>query len=175
MTESAMAFERFEDEQEENGWKIENDQEAEWAINRIKEAENDLDKWTRYYNLMIERIKNTTEHTTAVMRDKLQAYFQTVPHTESKTQEKYSLPSGDLVMKKAKTTWVHDDDALMQWCDSNGFSECVKVKRSISWADVKKRLTEDSNGVICDAETGVVCDAVRAEVVEPTFTVNISK
>lgn len=155
----------------DDAWRIENDQEADWAIGKIKEAQAELDKWTRYYQAMTESIKARTERTVSFMTFKLSQYFETVPHKETKTQEKYSLPQGDLVLKKKKGVWVHDDAALLVWARENGFSDCIKVTEKISWQDVKKRLTEDSNGVVCDSETGVVCDAVKAETTEPEFVV----
>ena len=79
-------------------------------------------------------------------------------------------------MKKPKSVWVHEDDeALLKWAKENGFSDCVKVSEKISWSDVKKRLTEDSNGVICDSETGLVCEAVKATMSEPEFVLTINK
>lgn len=156
----------------EESWTIENDQQAEWAIGKIKAAQADLDKWQRYYTAMIDGVKARTEQTVSYMTEKLSEYFQTVPHRETKTQEKYSLPSGDLVLRKPKTVWVHDDDeALLKWVKENGFSDCVKVTEKVNWAEVKKRLSEDSNGVLCDSETGLVCDVVKVKTTEPEFAV----
>lgn len=176
MTENNEFWLNTEDENSIETWMIENDQDAEWAIGKVKEAQADLDKWETYYKSMIEKVKARTERTVAYMTAKLSEYFKTVPHRDTKTTEKYSLPSGDLVMKKPKSVWVHEDDeALLKWAKENGFSDCVKVSEKISWSDVKKRLTEDSNGVICDSETGLVCEAVKATMSEPEFVLTINK
>lgn len=155
----------------EESWTIENDQQAEWAIGKIKAAQADLDKWQRYYTAMIDGVKVRTEQTVSYMTEKLSEYFQTVPHRETKTQEKYSLPSGDLVLKKPKEVWNHDDGELLDWLKKNGFSEFVKVTEKPDWAGFKKRLAEDSNGILCDSETGLVCDVVKVKTTEPEFAV----
>lgn len=158
----------------ESGWTIQDDQQAEWAIKQIRAAREDLDRWTRFYTTMIERMKSSTDNKVAFMTSKLEEYFRTVPHKESRTQEKYTLPSGDLVLKKSKEVWNHDDNALMQWAKSNGLSEFIKVKESVSWSDIKKRLTVDSNGILCDSETGLVCDGVTVSTEDARFVVNVN-
>ena len=144
----------------EDGWKIENDQMADWAVKKIQSAKAEQDRWTRYYNGLIDKVSKNTENTVSFMTARLAEYFQTVPHKETKTMEKYPLPSGDLIMKKPKEVFIHDDGTLLEWLKKNGFSELVKVKESPDWAGVKKRLTVDPNGVVCDSETGLVCDVV---------------
>lgn len=155
----------------EDGWKIENDQMADWAVKKIQSAKAELDRWTRYYNGLIENISKSTESTVSFMTARLREYFDKVPHKETKTTEKYPLPSGELILKKPKTVLAHDDVTLLEWLKKNGFSEFVKVTEKPDWAGIKKRLIEDSNGVICDSETGLVCDVVKSEMSEPDFEV----
>lgn len=157
--------------EQDNRWRIENDQDADWAIRKIQKATAELDRWRQYYNGLIEKVENETDRTVAFFTDRLSEYFGKVPHKETKTMEKYPLPSGDLVLKKPKAVWNHDDATLLDWMKKNGFSEFVKVTEKPDWAGFKKRLTEDSNGVICDSETGLVCDVVKSELSEPIFEV----
>lgn len=168
-------IDNVEVEEEESGysqgWSVGDDQAAEWAIKQIKNAEAELDKWTRYYNGMIESIKKRTERKIDFMSEKLREYFGTVPHRETATQEKYSLPSGDLIMKKPKRVWNHDDVMLLKWAKENGFDDCIKVTEKVSWADVKKRLAEKDDGTIYDTETGLICNYVVAETTDPMFEV----
>lgn len=158
----------WEDLNEENAsdivetWSIENDQEADWAIRKINEATAEFERWKIYYTSMIDKAQKRAERTRSFMLDKLRQYFETVPHKETKTMEKYPLPSGELVLKKPKAVWNHDDAQLLEWLKKNGFSEFVKVTEKPDWAGFKKRLVEDSSGIICDSETGLVCDVVTS-------------
>lgn len=159
-----------------DGWTIEDDQQAEWAMKKIVEAQAEFDRWKTYYTEALEKVKARTDNTVSFMTAKLCEYFRVVPHKETKTQEKYSLPSGDLVMKKAKRVWEHEDDAaLLQWARDNGFSDCIKTVEKVSWSDVKKRLAENADGVIYDMETGVVCEAVKSVESAPEFVVSTAK
>lgn len=161
----------IEREEQAERWQIENDQDADWAVKKIQSAKAELDRWTRYYTGLIDKVSNSTENTVSFMTARLREYFDKVPHKETKTTEKYPLPSGELILKKPKAVWNHDDETLLDWMKKNGFSEFVKVTEKPDWAGFKKRLTEDSNGVICDSETGLVCDVVKSEMSEPNFEV----
>jgi len=158
--------------QDDSGWTIEDDQQAEWAMEKILDARAEYERWKAHYTSMLETIKQKTDNTINFMTYKLNEYFRTVPHKETKTQEKYSLPSGDLILKKSKSVWVHEDDAaLLKWVKDNGLTDCIKVTEEVRWGDLKKRLVESVDGVICDKDTGVVCDAVKATTSQPEFVV----
>ena len=166
----------FLERNEEEGWQIEDDQQAEWAICKVKEAQADFEKWKTYYESMTEKAKDKTEHTVAYMTKKLREYFRQVPHKETKTTEKYSLPSGDLVLRKPKSVWEHnDDEALLEWTKKNGFTDCIKVTEKVNWAELKKRFAENSDGVVYDTETGLVCDAVESKLSKPEFVLSMNK
>lgn len=164
-------LESGEDSENVERWHIENDQDADWAVRKIRDAKAELDRWRRYYTGLIEKVENDTERTVNFFTGKLQEYFSTVPHKETKTTEKYPLPSGELILKKPKAVWNHDDETLLDWMKKNGFSEFVKVTEKPDWAGFKKRLVEGSDGVICDSETGLVCDVVKSEMSDSAFEV----
>lgn len=155
----------------DESWKIENDQQAEWALKKIHDAKAELAYWADYYKSQLDALTNRTENTVAFMTMKLSEYFRTVPHKETKTKEKYALPSGDLVLVKPKSVWTHDDAALLEWAKKNGREDCVKTTEKVSWADLKKNLAESENGTVYDKETGVVCEAVTASKSDPEFTI----
>ena len=157
--------------QVDEAWKIENDQQAEWALKKIHDAKAELAYWAEYYKNQLDALTDRTESTVAFMTMKLGEYFREVPHKETKTKEKYSLPSGDLVLVKPKSVWAHDDVALLEWAKKNGREDCVKTTEKISWADLKKNLAESENGTVYDKETGVVCDGVTATKSAPEFTI----
>lgn len=167
-----MEFMQDEAEQEDAVWTIQDDQMAEWAMKKILKAQGEYEEWKNYYAGMLSKIKEKTDNTVNFMTMRLNEYFRTVPHKETKTQEKYSLPSGDLILKKSKSVWVHEDDAaLLKWVKDNGLTDCIKVTEKVSWADLKKQLVESVDGVICDKDTGVVCDVVKATTSQPEFVV----
>lgn len=164
-------FENEESAESSEKWTIEDDQAAEWAVKKIKEARAEAVRWRQYYSEMILKAEESAKRTEDFLTEKLRKYFNKVPHKETKTTEKYPLPSGDLILRKPKTVWNHDDDTLLEWLKENGFSEFVKVTEKPDWAGFKKRLVEGSDGILCDSETGLVCDAVTSEMSDSDFKV----
>lgn len=100
-------------------------------------------------------------------------YFGTVPVKETKTQQKYELPSGSLVMKKASSDFKADSDKLRDWLTRSGMPDYLKVEVSPKWAQVKKQLSMAENGDIIFGETGeiVPADCVTVEEKPPKFEV----
>lgn len=168
---------REEDVQQmtESGWKIDSDQSAEWAIQKIKAAQAECDRWERYYQSMAEKVRNSTQHTIDYMSAKLREYFDTVPHKSTKTQDKYSLPSGDLVMKTPKVEYIYDPDELVKWLKDNGLQdEFVKAVEKPIWGEYKKRLDVDDAGAVYDTQTGRICTAVDHRMTDNKFEVKLT-
>jgi hypothetical protein len=126
---------------------IDSDQKAEWALQKIKEARADRDRWIAYYEEQIEKVKYSCDEDTANLECMLSEYFKMVPHKETKTQENYPLPSGKLVLKKQGPEYDHDDAILVPWLEAN-MPELVKVKKSSNWAELKNMVTIFDGGVV---------------------------
>lgn len=137
----------------QENFKITNDQQAEWAIAKIKEAIQDSEKWAAFYADRMAAVKEANAATVAAMEGFLADYFGTVPHKITKTQESYQLPSGKLVLKNLQPEYIRDDQKLIEWCKENGHSDCVNVKETLNWAELKKRGAIMGNTMI-DPNTG---------------------
>ena len=134
---SEVLKERFE---------IDSDQKAEWAVEKIREARKDRDRWIEYYKDQIEKVKAECDANTENLMFMLNAYFKTVPHKETKTQLSYPLPNGKLVLKRQGPEYEHDDSILVPWLEENA-PEFVKVAKSSDWAGLKKSITTIGDGV----------------------------
>jgi len=161
----------IEDQQREadSGWQIMDDQQADWALRKIADARRDLDRWRQFYQDRITKAENEYSFLYETMRRKLADYFQSVPHRETSTQEKYTLPSGDLVMKKGKRVYSHDDGALLKWLTERGYTDCIKTTTAVNWKAAKARLTDHDTGTVYDKETGEICDAVTVTETDDVF------
>lgn len=145
---------------------IENDKMADWAIEQIKEKEEERD---RLISLAQEKIKDLQdkiqevtdkcEQSTAFLKMSLHSYFANVPHKKTKTQESYQLVSGKLVYKLPSTKINHDDEALIEWLSN---TEYVETKKSLKWGEYKKNL-QVTDGKVIDTETGEVVEACTIE------------
>ena len=156
-------FERVIDaaEGEGEGFQILNDQMAEWALGKIREAKAEQEKWEAFYGAKLEQIRKDTQNTIDYMTLLLQRYFDAQERRITKTGiEKYSLPSGELIRKPAGLDYKLDDTALLAWCEAH-LPEAVKVTRKAGLAEVKRYIKE----------TGEIPDGVEPYETEPVFTV----
>lgn len=148
---------------EEQRFTIDSDAKAEWAIRKIAEEEAECQRLCGVCQAEIDRYRERKENyekrcegRTANLRAMLLLYFGTVPVKESKTQQKYELPSGSLVMKKASHDFKANPERLRVWLEANQMTDYLKVEVSPKWALVKKQLSADKDGSIVFTETGEI-------------------
>lgn len=167
-------------EGEEQRFTIDSDAKAEWAIRKIAEEEAERDRLTAVCQEEIDRYKERQEAyakrcegRTANLRAMLLLYFSTVPVKETKTQQKYELPSGSLVMKKPSSDYKPDPDKLRDWLVAGKMTDYLKTEVSPKWALVKKQLSTTPGGDIVFGETGEIIptDCVTIEEKPPKFEV----
>ncbi len=121
---------------------VDDDQKAEWCLNKLKELDSEKEKWVTFYEMQKKKAVQNCEYGQETFKTMLNDYFMTIPHKETKTQESYSLPSGKLVLKKERTEFEKvDEEALLEWCKKKG-KEFIKVSESVKWADLKARIKD---------------------------------
>lgn len=134
---------------------VDSDDAAEWCLGVIRDANREIEKWTAFYKDRIEKTVRKQNARIAHMEFLLEGYFRSVPHDETKTQLNYKLPGGKLVMKKPALVLEHDDEQLLPWLKENGFDEYIKIKESLDWAALKKKIEipkhEENGKTVLDA------------------------
>lgn len=161
--------------EEEAGFQVDNDQKAEWCLSKIREAEEEKEKWKAFYEDRLKKIVEREDARILFMQEKLKPYFASVPHKVTKTQESYQLPSGKLVLKAQAPEWEHDDEQLLPWVREN-VPSLVKVKESVNWAELKKELSviwkEDGDQQIVNAD-GLILPGVKVTERPDVFKVEV--
>lgn len=132
--------------EEEAGFQVTDDQTAEWCLKKIREANEEKQRWKEYYDEQLRKICTREDSRIAFMEMKLRDYFGSVPHKQTKTQESYQLPGGKLVLKDQGPKYDQDDEKLVPWLKANKMTDLVKVKESANWAELKKMLKETPDG-----------------------------
>lgn len=153
---------------------ITDDGKAEWAMKKIAEADAELERMSEWYVAQIEAAKQRHTETVSYFSNLLRGYMDKVPAKDTKTMRKYALPSGELIISKAKKDFtISDADELLGWCQMND-ATLVKVKMEPSWSAVKKRLQMTDAGVV-DTETGLVVSGVTEMDIEESFKVKLKE
>lgn len=153
---------------------VDNDQKAEWAAKKIREARQDTQKWTEYYERQLSAIRRANEETEAYFAALLADYFETVPHKATKTQESYSLPTCKLVLKAQQPEFSRDENVLCDYLDKKGRDDLVRITRRADWAALKKTLKVMEDGTCVDAD-GEVVEGVQAFNRLPEFRIEMKE
>lgn len=164
----------------EEGFKIDNDKTADWAITQIHNAEDERDRLITLAEEQIQDLTNRIEelkakcdNDTKYLKSCLAMYFETVNSKETKTQKSYKLLSGTLVFKKPSVKIIHNDEKLIEYLKTNDGTDFIKVKESVDWAGFKVMLTVTENNEIVDTGLGTIVpsDVCGLEEVPGSFDV----
>ncbi len=165
-------------DQERETFTITDDAQADWALDKIAEAQAERDRLQRacqmridQFNSKIDEADRAYERDTGYLLSLLSDYFDTVPHKSTKTQDTYSLPSGKLVYKKPSQTAVKDDTALLAWVRVNA-PDYVQTVCKAQWGALKKVCKTNGDRFVFP-DTGEVVDGVRLEENPARFEVSI--
>ena len=155
----------------DDGFLIDTDAKAAWALRKIREARADRDMWVQWYKQKIAEIEAATDANTANLENMLRAYFDTVPHKKTKTQESYPLKDGKLIWKVQNPEFKRDDKTVIAWLKDNHGGQFVKTKEELDWAGLKA-ATGVFDGNVVD-ENGEIIPGIVVEAREPKFIVEV--
>lgn len=165
------------DEQVQQAFTIDNDNAAEWAIKKIAEKRAELNRYEmvcqnaiNVYQMKVAEAREKAQRETSNLEGLLRAYFESVPHKATKTQETYKLPSGTLKLKKGGIEYVRDEESLLPWVKANK-PERIKVKESVDWSGLKAEVTVAGMSVV--DENGEAIPGVTVVDKPDTFTVDL--
>lgn len=145
--------------------------EAKWQFEQRKRIIADRDELIAYYEEQIAKVKADAEYKIGFIDRALFAFFQTVEHKKTKTQESWSIPAGKLVLKKQAPEYKRDDKAVIEWLKNNNASQFVKVEEKLDWAGLKSETTVVGNTIV--NQDGEIIPGVEVIEREPKFSVEV--
>jgi len=165
-------------EENEQGFIVDTDAKAEWAIKAIEKETAETQRLVKVCDEMIAeyalkklQYAEQLDGKTAYFKGLLNGYFNSVEHKKSDTRETYKLPSGKLVYKYPKPKFEVDNDLLADFLIINGYNDYVEETPKAKWGEFKK-LVEVVDGKVVDAN-GQIVDGVSVEMTAPEFEVEI--
>lgn len=160
-------------ENEEETWKIKNDEEADWWIElhqeklaEVRRLRIQLENKIAFYQEKLDKVIKEEEAIIEIRDSKLLEYFETLDKKDmkkTKTMLKYRLPSGELVKKFPGPEYKRDNDKLTEWLERNGMDEYIKIKKQPKWGELKKKTKVVGNNVVFE-DTGEIVEGI--EVIE---------
>lgn len=178
MNELETAVEREQD----LSFEIDNDDKAEWALSKIREAQEEhdrlmllVDKQQAALDDRRAQIDKQLERDTDYLKYLLSAYMNSVKCKSTKTQDTYQLLSAKLVRKHAALDFDVDSTKLVAWLQENGHAALVKTEVKPMWSEVKKLLTGDpATGAVTFADTGELVDGITANQTAEKFSIKFN-
>ncbi len=160
--------------EENDGFVINDDSAAEWAIRKIGQRRADTETMKTHFAAQMDKIAQRNQNAENILTAKLAEYFSTVPKRETKTQQKYILPSGELIRKQQQPEYQRDDDALVRWLESSGMEELIERKPKPLWGELKKQCAVQEDGSVVDAQSGEIVPGVVAVFRPDRFEVKLN-
>lgn len=148
---------------------IRSDIEAGWQLKRRKEIIADRDELISFYKDRIKAVEEDAAFKIGLIDRALFAFFKTVKHKKTATQESYQHPLGKLVLKKQAPEYKRDDEKVIAWLKKNNGGEFIKVEENLDWAALKKVSTVVGKTIV--NEDGVIIPGVEVIEREDKFTV----
>jgi len=148
--------------------------EMDQLVEKIKELDIAIAELNELFKMRTEILKEQYEEKKYELeqkRDRQQSYlrelFEQVPQSETKTQRKVKLLSGDVVVKKSKLDFEKDSDELLKWAKAHNREDLISRKETLTfkWADFKKDLLTTPNGIV-EVATGELLDIPGLEVIK---------
>ena len=167
-------------EEQQEGFKIDSDSKAEWAVKRIKEAEREQNRLLALVDEeraeldvrekeILDNFARKTDGLKALLEEYLRAQYAKEEARETNTQITYQLLSGKLVYKKSGLELKQNADVLVNWCKEH-LPDAVNVTYTPKWAEIKKNI-KVVDGIPVYAPTGEVVDGVEEAYVASKFNV----
>lgn len=164
-------------EQQEH-FKIDSDELAEWALQKIAEYRQESQRYISVCENMMASYKGKIEdenkrlvNKAFYLENELKNYFMTVERKCTKTQQSYRLPTGNLKLKYVAPEIKRDDAKLLEWIEQNRLHEYIVTTQKPNWAEFKKMLVFD-NGKAITAD-GEIIDGIEAIEREPEFKIEL--
>jgi phage host-nuclease inhibitor protein Gam len=167
-----------EKSEESEGFVIDRDEKAEWALRKIAEEKAEAQRYMNVCRSMIseyeEKIRKEEEklkNKTSFLEGQLQRYFESVSHKVTKSQETYKLPSGTLKLKFQPPEYKRNDELLLKWLKDNQMAEFIKVEEKPNWGEIKKKVIISGEKAI--TEDGQIVEGVEVVERPPAFEVEV--
>lgn len=149
---------------------VRTDIEAGWQLKQRKEIMKDRDELIDFYKARIKDVEEDAAFKLANIDRALYAFFQTVPHKKTKTQESYQHPLGKLVLKTQAPEFKRDDKTVIAWLKKSPDTvRYIKTKEELDWSSLKADTTVLGNQIV--NTDGEVIPGIEVVEREPKFAV----
>lgn len=178
-----MNLHEFLDNQEETNtesFQVTDDQQANWALRKIKQhqelqkennllAESEIEK----INAWVESENDKAQQSIDYFQSLLSAYALKLREADPKFKSS-KLPNGKIKFAKQQPKWNLKNEVVLKSLKEAGETDLIKVIESPRLADIKKAFVINGNEVI-NPDTGEIVEGIEIEHREDKFSVEVTE
>lgn len=163
--------------QADERFKIENNDQANWALRKISKIRKQRTEIKDISDLEIHRIEMWRNKNFEDL-DKEEQYFLNLLRDyhsmilyEDPKRKTLDLPAGKCRFRAQPPEFKQDPERLLEWLERNKLDAFIRVKKEPAWGELKK-LVKVHNGQVV-METGEIVEGVTAEEHGLSFRVEV--
>lgn len=178
MQSSLNEFLEEKERVEHEGFVVDTDEKANWALRKIKQAQKQQKESNELADAEIEKIKAWNKS----VNEKAQMdidYFQSLlagyalkKREENPKYKSQKLPNGRIKFVKQQPKYNYNDDLLIESLKKVNRTDLLKIKESPDKAAIKKSFVVTDNQLV-DPDTGEFIEGVTVEQREDAFKVEV--
>src|SRR5690625_2727835 len=145
---------------------IDSDDKADWALRKIKEAENEIEKVEYFAESQVRQVENWKEKETDKHHESID-YFQSLlaEYLQNKRKEdpklkSITLPTGNVGFRKRQPKWVYNDNVLLKALESENMNDLIRIEKKLDKRSSRKAFKVADNKAI-NPETGEVIEGIQ--------------
>lgn len=136
------------EEEQKQRFKIENEEQADWAFRVIQKAKDRMHATKNMYDKQRKRIDEWKEKEDRIARrdiEFMEGLLIEFFSNQKTRDEKYRLstPFGQVTSRKVQDKWEYDDKVILEHLKANELTEYIRVKEEVNKAEIKKKFTKD--------------------------------
>lgn len=159
---------------------IEDESQANWALRKIKQLQDEKEKNVSLANAEIEKIEEWLNATNDQVQQSID-YFQSLLAEYAMEQRKndpkfksLKLPNGRIGFRKQQPKWEYDNEKVIEALKASERDDLIRVKEEPDKSAIKKAFKVAENKVI-NPDTGEVVEGITIEQREDAFSVEVSE
>ena len=153
---------------------IESETEANWALRKIKQIEDQRKNNLELANAEIEKINSWKDQVNKQADNEVNHFQSLLDEYARKCRladpkfKSLKLPNGKIGFRKQQPKWNYDDQKLLEHLKANGHDELIRIKEEPDKTAIKKVFKLNQNSVI-DPSTGEIVEGISVELREDAF------
>ena len=181
------ASEEEQDADQEERFKIENDVQADWALEKIidlkekqKENEELAEERKAPLEKKIAKIEAWQDQQNEKLQDNIEYFEGILTEYAMKLKEDdedlktHSLPFGKLRFRKQRPKWKYHESMLLNSLKKAGRDDLIKIKESVDKRELKKQVDVAGSQVV-DLETGEIIEGVEVQERGEKFSIDVEE